>query len=87
MTLAMKKKKVNIPVKNEGLLSVPEGKSVDSPPMSHFENLINKKGWAAVSRALTNLHTWNRNNNKELAAWADNMQDRLAAWVESKRKK
>jgi len=83
----MKKKKVNIPVKNEGILAVPEGKSVDSMPMSHFESLVNSKGWASVSRALTNLHTWNKNDNPGLSKWADNMQDKLAAWVESKRKK
>lgn len=67
----------NIDVKNPGMLEVPDGKNVDDLPMSHFEKLVDKKGYAPVIRALTNLEVWNKDKNKSLSNWASNMADKL----------
>jgi len=77
---------VKIPVEEPGKLEVPEGKNVEDLPESHFQALINKKGWADISKALINLKVWNKDRNKPLSSWADKMQEKLAAWVEAKRK-
>jgi hypothetical protein len=69
---------VKIPVEHPGVLEVPEEKNVEDLPESHFENLIKKKGWPEISKALTNLHTWNKEKNPSLASWADNMQNKLS---------
>ena len=66
-----------IPVKNEGVLEVPEGKSVDDLPESHFQKLIDEKGWGEISRALVNLEIWNKAQNPKLAGWARKMHDAL----------
>jgi hypothetical protein len=76
---------VKIPVKHPGVLEVPEGKDVESLGEDHFKSLIDKKGWEEISKALTNLHTWNKDKNPSLASWANNMQEKLAKWVEGKR--
>ena len=76
---------VQIPVEHPGLLEVPEGKNVEDLPDEHFKALINKKGWEAISKGLTNLHTWNKEKNPSLASWANKTQERLATWVENKR--
>lgn len=70
-------KSVKIPVKHPGVLEVPEGKDVESLPYSHFANLVKKKGFEEISKALTNLHTWNKEKNPKLSNWADKMQQRL----------
>lgn len=67
----------NIDVKNPGVLEVPDGKKVDELPQSHFEKLVDKKGYAEVIRALTNLEVWNKDKNKSLSSWASNMADKL----------
>lgn len=69
---------VKIPVKHPGVLEVPEGKDVESLPYEHFAALAKKKGFGEISKALTNLHTWNKEKNPKLANWADKMQERLA---------
>lgn len=71
------RKKVDVEVKNAGILEVPEGKSVDELPQSHFEYLIDKKGYEAIIRALNNLAVWNKNDNKSLSSWAKDMMDKL----------
>jgi hypothetical protein len=78
---------VKIPVKHPGVLEVPEGKDIENLGEDHFKALISKKGWEEISRALTNLHVWNKDRNPSLAAWANSMQGRLSKWVESKREK
>lgn len=83
----LNEQKVKIPVKHPGVLEVPEGKDVEALPMSHFEDLIKKKGWETVSKALTNLIVWNKKNNPPLSKWADGMQAKLAKWVEGQREK
>lgn len=78
MLKEMTEQNVKIPVKHPGVLEVPEGKDVEDLPESHFETLIKKKGWGEISRALTNLHVWNKDKNPSLASWANRMQEKLA---------
>lgn len=73
----LREQKVKIPVEHPGVLEVPEGQNVEDLPESHFKALIAKKGWAEISRALTNLHTWNKEKNPSLSAWANKMQETL----------
>jgi len=83
----LKEQAVRIPVRHPGFLEVPEGKSVEDLPMSHFQDLIKKHSWPAVSKALINLKVWNEKRNPKLSKWADDMQEKLAKWVESEREK
>ena len=73
----MRFNEVDIEVKHSGLLEVPAGKEVDQLPQSHFQKLIDKKGYEAVIRGLTNLEVWNKNKNPKLSQWASNMADKL----------
>ena len=68
---------VEIEVKHSGLLEVPAGKEVDQLPQEHFQKLIDKKGYEAVIRGLTNLEVWNKNKNPKLSQWASSMADKL----------
>lgn len=70
-------KDVEIDVKNEGILEVPEGKTVDQLPMSHFEKLAKKNGLGKITKALNNLQVWNKNDDPKLSKWAGNMIDKL----------
>ena len=38
---------------------------------------LKRKGFEEISKALTNLHTWNKDRNPKLANWADKMQQKL----------
>lgn len=73
MKLYIQEQDVNIEVKHKGILEVPENKKVDDLPLSHFVNLVNKKGLSAIVKALNNLHVWNKNENPKLSKWAKNM--------------
>ena len=73
----MRFNEVDIEVKHSGLLEVPAGKEVDQLPQSHFQKLIDKKGYEAIIRGLTNLEVWNKNKNPKLSQWASNMADKL----------
>jgi hypothetical protein len=77
--------KVKIPVEHPGVLEVPEGKDVEDLGEEHFKAIIKKKGWPEVSKALTNLHTWNEKQNPKLSSWANGMQDKLSKWVDAER--
>lgn len=77
--------KVKIPVEHPGVLEVPEGKDVEDLGEEHFKGLIKKKGWNEISKALTNLQTWNKSKDPKLSNWADNMQQKLSKWVDSER--
>lgn len=68
---------VEIDVKNEGILEVPDGKNVDDLPISHFEKLAKKKGLGKITKALNNLQVWNKNDDPKLSKWAGNMIDKL----------
>lgn len=73
----LREKDVDIDVKHEGILEVPDGKNVDDLPMSHFEKLAKKKGLSKITKALNNLQVWNKNDDPELSKWAGNMIDKL----------
>lgn len=74
--------KAEIQAKNEGILEVPENKSVQDLPVKHFKSLIDKKGRTPIIRALTNLEVWNKNDNKSLSAWAKKMKKSLEGYGE-----
>jgi len=76
-----------IKVKHPGILEVPEGKSVRSMSEKHFKELIKRKGWAPISRALMNLVRWNKNRDESLSHWAHGMQKKLSAWVDKEKSK
>jgi len=76
--------KVKIPVEHEGVLEVPEGKDVQDMSLDHFKKLADKKGYAKIAHALTNLIVWNKEKNPSLSKWADSMQNKLKAWHDSK---
>lgn len=76
------KEDVDIDVKNPGVLEVPEGKSVDSLPVSHFVNLAKKKGTSNVTKALNNLQVWNKKKDPKLSKWAGNMIDKVKKQTE-----
>lgn len=61
---------VKIPVKNAGILEVPEGKCFCDLPISHYEKLVKEKGYKAIIRALTNLEVWNRKKDPKKSAKA-----------------
>ena len=66
-----------IEVENPGLLEVPKGKKVDELPLSHFEKLVDKKGYEAVIKGLNNLAVWNKNDDKQLSDWAKDTMEKL----------
>lgn len=70
----------NIQVKNEGLLEVPEGKSIMDLPVSHFKRLIDKKGRESIIRGLTNLEVWNKNDDPKISRWAKKMKNSLEGY-------
>lgn len=69
--------KVDIPVKHEGILEIPEGKTIRELPISHFERLVKEKGYEPVIRALNNLVVWNKNDDKDLSSTAKAIMDQL----------
>ena len=69
---------VEIPVKNPGLLEVPDGKNVEDLPFDHFKKLAQKKGANKIIKGLTNLIVWNKKKNPSLSKWADKMQNRIS---------
>ena len=73
----LREQDVEIDVKHEGILEVPEGKNVDDLPLSHFEKLAKKKGLSKITKALNNLQVWNKNDDPKLSKWAGDMIDKL----------
>ena len=67
----------DIEVKNSGILEVPEGKKFWQLPLSHYEDLVKRKGYGKIIRALTNLKTWNKNDDKDISSKADSIADKL----------
>lgn len=69
--------KVDIDVKNEGILEVPDGKKVTELGLDHFVKLVKKNGYEKIARALTNLEVWNKNDDPEISKWAKDMRESL----------
>lgn len=72
----------DIKPKNEGILEVPKGKKVYDLPVSHFKNLIDRKGREAIIRAITNLEVWNKNDDPKISKWARDMKKSLEGYKE-----
>lgn len=70
---------VEVKPKNPGILEVPDGKGVMDLPLSHFEDLVNKKGLSAISKALVNLERWNKEKNPKLSSWAKDIEKKISA--------
>ena len=77
MIRLIKEQDVEIDVKHEGILEVPEGKNVEDLPMSHFEKLAKNKGLGKITKALNNLQVWNKKKDPKLSKWAGDMIDKL----------
>lgn len=71
------KAKVKIKVKHSDLLEIPEGKKFWSMPFKHYTDLVDKKGYAKVIRALNNIKTWNKNDDPSISTKADTLMDKL----------
>ncbi len=71
------KPKVKVKIKHPGILEVPEGKSFEELPLSHYKKLVSKDGYSAISKALTNLEVWNRKKNPEMADKAKSIRVKL----------
>lgn len=72
----------DIKPKNEGILEVPKGKKVYDLPVSHFKNLIDRKGREEIIRAITNLEVWNKNDDPKISKWARDMKKSLEGYKE-----
>ena len=66
-----------IEVKHEGILEIPEDKKFWQMSLKHYKNLVQKKGYAKIIRALTNLEVWNKNDNPDISKKASNIADKL----------
>ena len=75
-----------IEVKHEGILEIPEDKKFWQLPLKHYKNLVEKKGYQKIIRALTNLEVWNKNDNPEISQKASNIADKLKVWWENENK-
>lgn len=84
MIKLISEERFNIKPKNEGILEVPEGKKVYDLPVSHFKNLIDRKGREAIIRAITNLQVWNKNDDPKISKWAKDMKKSLKGYGEKK---
>ena len=69
--------KVDIKVKHPGILEIPEDKKFWQLPLSHYNNLIAKKGYGKIIKALTNLKTWNKNDDPKISERADKIINSL----------
>lgn len=64
------------------VLEVPDDASVEDMPVSHFKNLIDKKGRKEIIRALTNLEVWFKYKKPELSSWAIGMKKSIGNYGE-----
>jgi len=78
----LREQDVEIEVKHEGILEVPEGKNVEDLPIKHFVDLAKKKGLSKITKALNNLQVWNKKKNPSLSKWAGDMIDKVSKKME-----
>lgn len=67
----------NVEVKHSGILEIPEDKKFWQLPLKHYIDLVNKKGYGKIIRALTNLEIWNKNEHPDISKKASNIADKL----------
>jgi hypothetical protein len=71
---------MEIMAENPGILELPEGAFVDwgiGKLVDHLAGIVEKKGRAAVSRALVNLERWNKKQNPDVSKKARKVLDRM----------
>lgn len=73
------KAKVKIKVKHSDLLEIPEGKNFWSMPFKHYTDLVDRKSYAKVIRALNNISVWHEKENPEIGVKARKIMDKLKA--------
>lgn len=59
---------------NDNLFELPDGKKFWEVPISHFEELVKKKGRVPIEGALINLRIFNANNNPEISKKAEDIR-------------
>ena len=68
-------------------LEVPDDGNVEDLPVSHFKDLIDRKGRKEIIRALTNLEVWFKYKKPELSNWAIGMKKSLEGYGEKEDEK
>ena len=68
---------VKIVAKHAGMLEIPDDKKFWELPFKHFTDLVERKGYARIIRALTNLEVWNRKDNPDISKKASDLADKL----------
>lgn len=66
-----------IDIKTPGLLEIPKDKKFWELSTSHYEDLVNRKGYQKIIRGLTNIETWNKDSNPEISQKASRIADKL----------
>jgi hypothetical protein len=70
-------KKVKIKVKHSDLLEIPEGKNFWNMPLKHYVDLVEKKSYAKVIRALNNIAVWHKSEDPEIGKRAEALMAKL----------
>lgn len=76
-SLKIDESKVKIKVKHSDLLEIPEGKKFYNVPFKHYVELVEKKGYAKVIRALNNISVWHKEEHPEIGNKAEAIMDKL----------
>jgi hypothetical protein len=76
-SLRIEEKQVKIKVKESGVLEVPEGKKFWQVPFKHYTELVDRKGYAKIIKALNNLKVWNKDDDIKVSNHADSIMDKL----------
>ena len=76
-SLKIDEKKVKIRVKHSDLLEIPKGKKFYNVPFKHYVELVNRKGYSQVARALNNLVIWHKDEHHEIGSKAQAILDKL----------
>lgn len=59
---------------NDNLFELPDDKKFWEVPVSHFEDLVKRKGRVLIEGALINLRIFNSNNNPEISKKAEDLR-------------
>lgn len=70
---------VKINIKHPGELEIPENKKFWEMPLKHYINLCKEKGYVKIVKALSNLETWNKKKNPDIAVKASTIIEKLKA--------
>ena len=67
----------NILQDNDNLFELPKDKNFWEMPLSHYVDLVNKKGRVKIEGALINLRIFNANKNPEISQKAEDIRLQL----------